>query len=70
MCYLWKRFIGVGETSEALELGTILTSLTVLSVDYTGYSDTSRANIRMAHENGELTVSLEVRVMLSELWFY
>lgn len=32
------------------------------SVDYTGFSDTSRATISMAHDIGGLTVSLEVRL--------
>lgn len=41
--------------------------LTSNSVDYTGFSDTSRANIRMAHENGELTVSLQVSTPLINL---
>ena len=36
------------------------------SSDYTGFSDTSRANIRMTHDQGDLTVSLEEARRLEE----
>lgn len=54
-----KRPDGVRSDSSTLCAGNA--DPVIRSIDYTGFSDTSRATISMAHDIGGLTVSLEVR---------
>lgn len=58
MCSVWEGSYGVRPTT-FYRHDRRLSSADVRSVDYTGFSETSRANISMSHDTASLTVSLE-----------
>lgn len=66
MCRMWERFDQVSISHVVCRTRRSFVTYTNNSVDYTGFSEISRASISMAHDTASLTVSLEEAARLEK----
>lgn len=66
LCCMWQRLDEVRLHTVCKTCCNLLKLSTYLSVDYTGFRETSRASISMSHDTANLTVSLEEAARLEK----